>query len=93
MRNFDVVQDEVRDAEHEGQGFEFHAVNSFFERLEVFEILDVLSADVFDGAGEEAAGAAGGVEDFFTEAGIDGLGHKLGDGAGRVEFTIVTRAL
>ena len=40
-----------------------------------------LLAEVLDGADEEAAGAAGGVEDGFAEPGIDLLDDELGDGA------------
>ena len=48
---------------------------------------------MFDGAGEEAAGAAGGVEHVFVELGVDHVDHELGDGAGSVEFAGVACAL
>ena len=37
---------------------------------------------MLDGADEEAAGAASGIEESFTETGIDLLDNELGDGAG-----------
>ena len=42
---------------------------------------------------EEAAGAAGGVEDRLAEPRVDLLDHELGDGAGRVELARVAGAL
>ena len=52
-----------------------------------------LLAQVLDGADEEAAGAAGGVEDGFAEARIDLLDDELGDGARRVELAGVAGGL
>ena len=52
-----------------------------------------LLAQVLDGADEEAAGAAGGVEEGFAEAGIDLLDDKLGDGARGVELAGIARGL
>ena len=52
-----------------------------------------LLAQVLDGADEKAAGAAGGVEDGFAEAGIHLLDDELGDGARRVELAGVAGGL
>ena len=52
-----------------------------------------LLAQVLNGADEEAAGAAGGVEDGLAQAGIDLLDDELGDGAGRVELARVAGRL
>ena len=52
-----------------------------------------LLAQVLDGADEEAAGAAGGVEDGLAEAGVDLLDDELGDGAGGVELAGVAGGL
>ena len=54
---------------------------------------DLALADVFDGAGEEAAGAAGGVEDEFAQARVGALDHELGDGARGVVLARVAGAL
>jgi hypothetical protein len=52
-----------------------------------------LAAQVLDGAGEEAAGAAGGIKEGFAEAGVDLLDDELGDGARGVKFTGVAGGL
>ena len=44
-------------------------------------------------AGQEAAGAAGGVKDDFAQARVGALDHELGDGARGVVLTGVARAL
>ena len=68
-------------------------------RMDVLEALfvggrfDLVLADVLDGAGEEAAGAAGGVEDDLAEARVGALDHELGDGARGVVFAGVAGAL
>ncbi len=60
------------------------AVDAALQELLVFDRPDVLLAHVFDGAGEEAAGAAGGVEDLLAQSGGDRIDHELGDRARRV---------
>lgn len=52
-----------------------------------------LLAQVLDGADEETAGAAGGVEDCLAEAGIDLFHDELGDGARGIEFAGIARGL
>ena len=46
-----------------------------------------------DGAGEEAAGAAGGVEEDLAGLRVDAVGHEGGDGAGGVVLAGVPGAL
>ena len=53
-------------------------------RLLVLGPLHVALAHVADGAGEEAAGAAGGVEQDLAGPRVDAVDHEGGDGAGRV---------
>jgi hypothetical protein len=50
-------------------------------------------ADVLDGAGEEAAGAAGRVEHDLAEARVHHVDGELRDGAGRVVLARVAGAL
>ena len=49
-----------------GSGFFSTPLMQLLEQLLVFHRLHLLPAHVLDGAGEEAAGAAGGVEDFLA---------------------------
>ena len=58
-----------------------------------FGVLHVLLAHVLDGAGEEAAGAAGGVEHRLAELRVDLVDDELRDGARRVVLAGVARAL
>ena len=46
-----------------------------------------------DGAGEKAAGAAGGVEEDLAGLRVDAVDHEGGDGAGRVVLARVAGAL
>ena len=55
--------------------------------------LDVALAHVADRAGEEAAGAAGGVEQDLAGLRVDPVRHEGGDGAGRVVLARVAGAL
>jgi hypothetical protein len=45
-----------------------------------------LRFEVFEGFDEEAAGAAGGIEDGFAKAGIEGADDELDDGTRGVEL-------
>ncbi len=56
-------------------------------------LLHVALAHVADGAGEEAAGAAGRVEEDLAGVRVDAIGHEGGDGAGRVVLARVAGAL
>ena len=55
--------------------------------------LHVVLPHVADGAGEKAAGAAGGVEQNLARVWVDAIGHEGGDGAGRVVLARVAGAL
>ena len=55
--------------------------------------LHVALAHVADGAGEEAAGAAGGIEQDLAGLRVDAVDHERGDGARRVVFAGVAGAL
>ena len=85
----DTVENEVGEAEHVGDGLELPARNGLLQAGFVVEGVDFALADVVDRAGEEAARACGGVEDFFAELGRAHLRHELGDGARRVVFALV----
>jgi len=75
------------------QGLLLHPVDGALEGLLVGGGVDVAVSDVLDGTGEEAAGAAGGVEEGLAELGVDLLDHEAGDGAGGVELAGVAGAL
>ena len=77
----DTVQDHVV-VQSMQEGFLFDAVDAADEGFFVFGGFNVVAALVVDGAGEEAAGAAGGVEDGFGELRVDAVDDELGDGAG-----------
>ena len=55
--------------------------------------LHIALAHVIDGAGEKAAGAAGGIEQDFAGMRVDAVGHEGGDGARRVVFAGVAGRL
>src|SRR5712664_3099240 len=52
-----------------------------------------LLAQVLNGADEETASAAGGVEDGFAEAGVDLIDDELRDSAGGIELASVAGGL
>ena len=76
-----------------GQGFLFDPVDAVDESFFVFGGFDVVAALVVDGAGEEATGATGGVEDGFGELCVHAVDDELGDGTWGVELAGVARAL
>ena len=86
--DFEAVEDEVGQAEDVGDRFVFPAGDGGLQGGFVVEGADVVFADVVDGGSEEAAGAGGGVEDAFAEAGRAHGGHELGDGARGVVFAL-----
>ena len=61
--------------------------------LLVFDALHITLAHVADGASEEAAGAAGGVQENLAGMGVNAIDHEGGDGAGRVVFARIAGAL
>ncbi len=67
-RHVQPVQDHVGGAQQVRQRLLLDAVDALLEQLLVLDRLHLLLAHVFDGAGEEAAGAAGGVEDLSRPA-------------------------
>ena len=89
----DAVQDHVGDAQHVRQRLLLHAPDGVDQRLFVFAGFDVLLALVVDGAGQKAAGAAGGVEHGFVQLGIDAIDDEAGDGARGVELARIAGAL
>ena len=91
--HFDAVQQHVGDAEQMRQRLLLHAVDGCLQAVCRPRRLDVVLADMLDGAGEEAARAAGGIEDGLAELRVDHIDHELGDGAGGVVFARVAGAL
>ena len=76
-----------------GSCFFSTARRAVLHRLLVFGRLDVVLAHVADGAGEKAAGAAGGIEQDFAGLRVDAVDHEGGDGARRVVFAGIARRL
>ena len=89
----DAVQQHVGDAEHVRQLLFLDGAQASCMCLLVLDLFHVALAHVADGAGEEAAGAACGIEQDFAGLGVDALRHESGDGAGRVVFARVAGAL
>jgi len=87
-----AVQEEIGHAQHVREVLLLDAGEAFLDGAFVGFGLGLL-AQMFDGADEETAGAAGGVEDGLAEAGVDLFDNELGDGAGSVEFTGVAGGL
>ena len=92
-RVFDAMQEHVGDAEHVRELLFLHGAEGLHHFLLVLGLFDVAVAHVAEGAGEKAAGAAGGVEEDFAGAGIDAVHHEGGDGAGGVVFAGVAGGL
>ena len=76
-----------------GSCFFSTARKACLHRLLVLDRLDIALAHVADGAGEKAAGAAGGVEEDFARVGVDAVDHEGRDGARRVVLAGVAGAL
>ena len=89
----DAVQQHVGDAEHVRELLLLHGAQAGLQGLLVLRAFHVAFAHVADGAGEEAAGAAGGVEQDLAGLGVDALDHEGGDGAGGVVLARVAGAL
>ena len=81
LRVLDAVQQHVGDAEHVRQLLLLDGAQGLLHLLLVLDLLHVALAHVADGAGEKAAGAAGGIEQDFAGLGVDAVGHEGGDGA------------
>ena len=89
----DAVQQHVGDAEHVRQLLLLDGAQGLLHALLVLDRLHVALAHVADGAGEKAAGAAGGVEQDFAGLGVDAVDHEGGDGARGVVLAGVAGAL
>lgn len=82
----DAVQQQVRDGEHVGELLLLDAVDGVVPEGAVVGRRDLL-LELAQPADEEAAGAAGEVGHALAEVRLDAVGHEVGDGARRVEFT------
>ena len=87
------MQQHVGDGEQVRQGLFLDTEDAPLQDGVVLDGLDLVLADVLQGADEEAAGAAGRVEDLFAQPRVDHVGHELGDGARRVVLAGVAGAL
>jgi len=88
----DAVKQKVGDAENVREVLFLDAAEAFLDGAFVGGGLG-LGPQVTDQAGDEAAGAGGGVEEGFAKAGSEPVDGELGDGAGRVEFACVSCGL
>ena len=88
-----AMEQHISDAEHVRELLLFHGPQGLLHDLLVFHGLDVALLHVADGAGEEAARAAGGVKHQLAGSGVDAVDHEGCHGAGRVVFARVARAL
>ena len=87
-----VVQQKVGDAEHIGELLFLDAVDRAGPGRLIGGGLH-LPAQLLEPAHQKAAGAAGKVGHLLADARADHPGHKVGDGAGRVELARRARAL
>ena len=83
-RVLDAVQQHVGDAQHVRKLLLLDGAQARLHLGLVLRPLHIALAHVVDGAGEKAAGAAGGIEQDFAGVRIDAVGHEGGDGARRV---------
>ena len=83
-RVLDAVQQHVGDAEHVRKLLLLDRAQGGLHLRLVLGPLHVALAHVIDGAGEKAAGAAGGIEQDFAGLRVDAVRHEGGDGARRV---------
>ena len=88
-----AVEQHVGDAEHVGKLLFLDSLEGLLHGQLVFDALNVALAHVADGAGEKAAGAAGGIEQAFAGMGIDAVDHEGCDRARRVVLARVAGAL
>ena len=90
--DLDAVQQHVGDAQQVRELLLLDARHRALPGVAILDRADLV-AQVLQRAGEEAAGAAGGVEHALAESGIDLVDHELGDGARGVELARVAGAL
>ncbi|MDT4819838.1 hypothetical protein FQZ97_529650 [compost metagenome] len=91
--HFDAVQDHVGGGQQVRQRLFLHTENAGLQGALVLGGFYIAAALVLDGAGEEAARAAGRVHDLFIQLGIDHAHHELGDRARGVELAGVAGVL
>ena len=89
----DVVEQEIGHAQEVRHVLFLDAAQAGLEQAFLEYALHMMLAHVVNGAGEEAAGAASGVDEDLAGLGIEAVRHELGDGAGGVEFPGVSRGL
>ena len=87
------MQQHVGNAEHVGQLLLLGGPQPRLHRLFSGDGGYVVLAHVADGAGEEAAGAHGGVEQQLTGFGVQTLHHEAGHAPRRVELTGIAGTL
>lgn len=90
---FDAVEQHIGDAEHVRELLFLDGSQGGLHPLLVGDFFDVAVAHMAEGASEEAAGAAGGVEEQLTGLRIDAVHHEGRDGTGGVVFARVAGAL
>ena len=78
--HLDAVQDHVGGSKQVRQRLLLDAVDGVLQCLFISGRFDVVLALVINGAGQEAARAAGRVHDGFFQLRIDAVDHKTGDG-------------
>ncbi len=83
--HFKAMQHKVGGTEQVGQGLFLYPAYGLLQGFALAGLVDLL-VEMVDGAGEEAAGTAGGVEYGFAQLWVEDVDHELGDGPGRVVF-------
>ena len=91
-RDINAMQQQIGHAQHVRQVLFLDAGKTVLDDALVIGGLGLL-AQMLDGARQEAAGAAGGIEDGFAKARIDLLDDELGDGARCVKLTGIAGGL
>ena len=89
----DAVQQHVGDAQHVGKLLLLYRAQSRLHPPLVAGPFHVALAHVAQRTGQEAAGAAGRIEQGLARCGIDAIDHEGGDGTGRVVLAGVARRL
>jgi hypothetical protein len=92
-RVLDAVQQHVGDAQHVRELLLLDRAQGALHPRLVLGPLHVTLAHVINGAGEKAAGPAGGIEQDFAGLGINAVGHEGGDGARGVVFAGIAGGL
>jgi hypothetical protein len=87
------VQQHVGDAQHVRELLLFDRSQGGLHSLLVVDLANIVVAHVAHCAGEEAAGAAGGIKQNLAGPRVDPVGHEGGHGAWRIIFAGVSGAL